>query len=131
VNDVDENDVTTKLSTQSVSATVEKFVHLLETKGLKLFAVIDQRAEARSVGLELREMTLVIFGSPSLGTPVMDAAPLSGLDLPLKVLIWAEGYDTKVSYLKPRALATRHNLSVELLKNLSGIDELTNALVGE
>ena len=48
---------------------------------MKLFAVIDQSAEARQVGLSLRETTLVTFGSPAAGTPVMAAAPLAALDL--------------------------------------------------
>ena len=42
-------------------------------------------------------MTLVIFGNPVAGTGVMDAAPLAALDLPLKVLVWADGEQTKVS----------------------------------
>ena len=56
---------------------------LVAAKGMRLFAVIDQRAEAEQAGLELRETVLVIFGSPVAGTPVMDAAPLAALDLPL------------------------------------------------
>jgi uncharacterized protein (DUF302 family) len=70
---------------------------MISAKAMKLFAVIDQAAEARQVGLPLRETTLVIFGSPEAGTPVIAAPPLSALDLPLKVLIWAEGDQTKVS----------------------------------
>jgi uncharacterized protein (DUF302 family) len=96
---------------------------------MKLFAVIDQRAEAREVGLELRETTLVIFGSPTAGTPVMVASPLAALDLPLKVLVWADGVETKISYYDPRALTIRHDLSADLARNLSGIDALTDALV--
>ena len=37
---------------------------MINAKGMKLFAVIDQSAEARQVGLSLRETTLVTFGSP-------------------------------------------------------------------
>jgi uncharacterized protein (DUF302 family) len=126
-----ESGVTTKLSSRTVTETVERLLHLLEAKGQKLFAVIDQRAEARSVGLELRETTLVIFGNPASGTPVMDAVPLAGLDLPLKVLIWADGTQTKVSYVSPDTLATRHDLDVELRNKLTGIDALTSAVVEE
>jgi uncharacterized protein (DUF302 family) len=60
----------------------------------------DQRA-AREAGLELRETTLVIFGNPAAGTPVMAAAPLPALDLPLKILIWADGSRTNVTYYSP------------------------------
>jgi uncharacterized protein (DUF302 family) len=96
---------------------------------MKLFAVIDQREEARRVGLDLRETTLVMFGSPTAGTPVMVASPLAALDLPLKVLVWADGAETRVSYEAPPALAARYRLSPDLASNLAGIDGLTDALV--
>ena len=87
----DQADVVTKLSRESVAGTVARLTDMITAKGMRLFAVIDQAAEARRVGLTLRETTLVIFGSPQAGTPVMAAAPLSALDLPLKVLVWADG----------------------------------------
>src|ERR1019366_8408292 len=96
-------------------------------KGMKLCAVIDQSAEARQAGLALRETTLVIFGSPAAGTPVMQASPLSALDLPLKVLVWDDGGQTKVSYDAPAALAARHHLSAELAGRLPGLDALADA----
>jgi len=121
--------VVTKISPQSVADTVARFTSLLEGKGVKIFAVIDQAAEARQAGLELRDTTLVIFGNPAGGTPVMVAAPLAALDLPLKVLIWADDQQTKVSYYAPGELAARHRLSDDLVRNLAVIDPLTDALV--
>ena len=82
--------VVTKASPRTVGDTVARLFDLLGSKGIKVFAVIDQQAEARAVGLDLRETTLVIFGNPAAGTGVMVAAPLAALDLPLKVLVWAE-----------------------------------------
>ena len=125
----DEADILTKLSPRSVTETVARLTEMVGRKGIKLFAAIDQSAEARQVGLQLRETVLVIFGSPIQGTPVMAASPLAALDLPLKVLIWADGDQTKVSYYAPRALAIRHHLSSDLARNLAGIDTLTDALV--
>jgi len=126
----DEADTVTKISDRSVSATVARLSELVAAKGMRLFAVIDQAAEARRVGLQMRDTTLVIFGSPAAGTPVMVAAPLAALDLPLKVLVWADGKQTKVSYDAPAAVAQRRGLSPELAANLAGIDGLTDALVG-
>lgn len=126
-----ENQVTTKISPRSVAATVSRLTGILSAKGMKVFAVIDQSAEAAGAGLKLRETTLVIFGNPAAGTPVMDAAPLSALDLPLKVLIWADGSRTNVTYYSPAALAARYGLSAELSANLAGADPLTDALVAE
>jgi uncharacterized protein (DUF302 family) len=101
----------------------------MAAKGMKVFAVIDQSAEAREVGLQLRETTLVIFGNPAAGTPVMDAAPLVALDLPLKILVWADGSRTNVTYYSPAAIAARHGLDAELAAKLAGIDPLTDALI--
>ena len=122
--------VVSKPSPHSVSDTVAKLVDLLGSKGVKVFAVIDQQAEARAVGLELRETTLVIFGNPAGGTGVMVAAPLSALDLPLKVLVWAEdGQGTVVSYTAPATLAARWGLTPETAAALQVVNALTDALV--
>ncbi|HTQ88885.1 MAG TPA: DUF302 domain-containing protein [Streptosporangiaceae bacterium] len=125
----DEAGIVTKLSPVPVAATVAKLTGMISAKGIKLFAVIDQSAEARQVGLSLRETTLVIFGSPAAGTPVMAASPLAALDLPLKVLVWDDDGQTKVSYYSPDALAARHNLGAGLAGNLAAVNALTDALV--
>ena len=58
----------------------------------------------------------------------MQAAPLAALDLPLKVLVWADDRQTKVSYVDPDALAARYDLSDDLAARLVGINALTDAL---
>jgi uncharacterized protein (DUF302 family) len=121
--------VITKLSPRPVADTVARLQELINAKGLKLFAVIDQRAEAQSAGLDMQDTTLVIFGSPAAGTPVMVAAPLSALDLPLKVLVWADDGQAKVSYYAPEELGRRHGLRQDLVEKLAGIGPLTDALI--
>ena len=125
----DEPGVVTKLSPRSVGDTVARLTGMLAAKGVRLFDTIDQRAAAREVGLDLRETVLVIFGNPAAGTPVMMAAPLSALDLPLKVLIWDDEGQTRVTYYAPAALAARHHLNAGLAAKLSVVDPLTDALV--
>lgn len=122
--------IITKDSPRTVAETVSRLTDLIDARGMKLFAVIDQSAEAHGVGLELRPTTLVIFGNPASGTAVMEAAPLAALDLPLKVLVWADQDQTKVSYLSPVALADRYSLDSSVAGSLAGIDPLTEALVG-
>jgi len=126
----DEFGTMSKLSLRSVGDTVSRLTELIDAKGLKLFAVIDQRAEAEAVGLALRDTVLVMFGSPAAGTPVMEATPLSALDLPLKVLVWDDQGQTAVSYVAPSVLATRYGLAPALGQRLAGIDTLTDELVG-
>lgn len=118
-----------KTSPLDVHETAARLAELARQRGMKVFGAFDQAAEARRVGLDLRETVVVLFGSPVAGTPVMEASPLAALDLPLKVVVWADGHETRVSYLSPAALAARHHLDPDLAAPLGGIDLLTDALV--
>jgi uncharacterized protein (DUF302 family) len=124
-------ELTTKLSPRSVEDTVSRLRSLIEQKGLKLFAVIDHSGEARAAGLELRDTKVVIFGSPQAGTPVMEAVPEVALELPLKVLVYAQERQTLVLYTAPQALAARYGLDEQLAARLVAIDGLTDALVAD
>jgi uncharacterized protein (DUF302 family) len=118
----------TKLSSRSVPETVTRITETLAAKGVKLFAVIDHSGEAAAAGLELRDTKVVIFGSPLAGTPVMQAAPLAALDLPLKILVWADGDQTKVTYAPPSELAARYDLTDELAGRLAAVNAITDAV---
>jgi uncharacterized protein (DUF302 family) len=119
------------VSPRSVEETVARLVGILEAKGVKLFAVIDHSGEAAAAALELCDTKVVIFGSPAAGTPVMQAAPLVALDLPLKVLVWDDGGETKVTYAPPAELAARYGLDDALAGRLAAIDALTDAAVDQ
>lgn len=120
--------VVTKPVAMSVEAATKRLIELAEARGLKIFAVIDQAAEADAAGLSLRPTTLVLLGSPSAGTPVMSAVPLVALDLPLKALIWSECGETQVSYLSPNELDRRYSIPAELRGRFSGLEALADAL---
>lgn len=124
------DEIVTKLSPRSVDETVTRLSEIATARGLKVFAVIDHSGEAAAVGQTLRDTKVVIFGSPAAGTPLMEAAPLIALDLPLKVLVWADGDTTKLSYLAPAALAARYQLTDELAARVAGIDALTDSAIG-
>jgi uncharacterized protein (DUF302 family) len=124
-----DNELVTKLSPHSVPETVKRLTDLVESKGIKLFAVFDHSGEAAAHGLELRDTKVVVFGSPVAGTPVMQAVPEAALDLPLKVLVWADGDQTKLTYTAPAALAARYELSDDLAKRLAAVDPLTDAVI--
>jgi uncharacterized protein (DUF302 family) len=121
--------VVTKSSPRTVAETVARFTEIAQAKGLRVFAVIDQAAEARQAGLALRDTVLVVFGNPAAGTPVMAAAPLAALDLPLKFAVWDDAGQTKVSYVSPETIAGRYGLDPALAANLAAIGPLTDALI--
>ena len=78
-------------SHRSVADTVDRLEALLKERGVIVFARIDFSGDAAKAGLTMRPEQLLIFGNPKAGTALMQAAPIAGLDLPLKALVWEDG----------------------------------------
>ncbi len=117
--------IVSKPSAHTVDETVARIEQALASKGLTLFAVVDHSGAAQRVGLTMQPARLLIFGSPRAGTPLMVAAPLLALDLPLKALVWQDAAgQTWVSYLSPAWLAQRHSIPADLAPNIAGIEPL-------
>jgi uncharacterized protein (DUF302 family) len=91
--------------------TLGRLTSALAAKGVTVFARVDHAAGAASVGQTMRPTTLVIFGNPAAGTPLMQASQIAGIDLPLKALVWqaADGA-VNVTYNDPHWIAARHRL---------------------
>ncbi len=121
------NGIITQPSPYSVTETIDRLEAMLQAKGITIFVRIDQRAEAKKVGLSLRPTQLLLFGNPKAGTPLMVAEPTIALDLPLKILAW-EAADGEVwlSYNDPDYLKQRFSISDELVKNIAVIAPLIN-----
>jgi uncharacterized protein (DUF302 family) len=115
-------------SAHSVEETVERLKSILQAKGVTLVAIVDHSYEAEKVGIKMPPTTLVIFGSPKAGTPLMLATPSIAIDLPLKILVWQDG-DGKVwsSFNSPLYLKDRHGVPEELLKNIAVVETLAKA----
>ncbi|MEY9910612.1 uncharacterized protein (DUF302 family) [Catenulispora sp. MAP12-49] len=120
--------IVTKTATTSVTMTARRLLEVLEHAGATVFAVIDQAEAARSVGQDLRDTILVLFGNPAAGTPVMDAHPLAALDLPLRILLWDDDGTTRVSYLDPAAFGERYGVEPALLEKLNAVHAVSDAL---
>jgi uncharacterized protein (DUF302 family) len=121
--------VVTRVSPWSMADTVARLSAVVAARGMKVFAVIDDGDEARRVGLALRDTKLFIVGSPTASTPVIEAAPLAALELPLRVVVWEDGYQTKVSYPSPAEVARRYGLEGDLAAALDSIDAVISAVV--
>jgi uncharacterized protein (DUF302 family)/uncharacterized membrane protein YidH (DUF202 family) len=120
-----------KRSNHSVEQTVEKLKNILQAKEVTLFALVDHSGEAEKAGMKMRPTKLLIFGSPKAGTPLMQAAPSSAIDLPLKILVWEDpAGKVWVSYNSPAYLQERHGLPPELLQNIAVVETLA-AKAGE
>ncbi len=110
--------------------TVQRLLAAFADHSIKVFATIDQRAEAIAAGLTMPPTTLIIFGNPQAGTPLMLAQPRSGVDLPLKALVTEpEPGQVMVSFNAATYIIERHSLSAELLNNLVPAELLITAIV--
>lgn len=94
-------DVVEHASPLSFDATVERLVHVMTDRGMTIFARIDHAAHARDVGLTMRPATVLIYGSPKAGTPIMIATPMAALDLPLRILVQERDDGTVVIAFHP------------------------------
>jgi uncharacterized protein (DUF302 family) len=121
--------VVTKRSPWSMADTVARLSAVVAARGMEVLAIIDHSGRARDVGLDLRDTKLVIFGSPSAVTPVIKATPLAALDLPLRVVVWEDGYQTLVSYPAPEAVARRYGIDEDLVDALRSVDTVTAAVI--
>jgi uncharacterized protein (DUF302 family) len=83
----------------------------VRSRGMTVFAHIDHSAGATAAGLPLRPTELLIFGSATAGTPLMQSTQTLGIDLPLKALVWQDASGIAwLSYNDPEFLAHRHGL---------------------
>jgi uncharacterized protein (DUF302 family) len=112
-------------SKRPVDETVGRLQELLESKGVKVFALIDHSGEAAEVGMELRPTKVVVFGSPKAGTPLMMASPSVAIDLPLKALV-AEDEAGKVwiTWNDAEYLRARHGFGVEMSSSIEPVSAL-------
>jgi len=107
-------------------ATVIRVTEALTSRGMIIFADIDQARFAAKVGASLRPTRLILFGSPKAGTPIMAANPYAALELPLKVAIWQDNRGViNVDFLDPSALlGERYGIDASLtgaFKTLAGL----------
>lgn len=86
------------------------------SSALNVMARVDFAPAANTLGKPLRPTTLLLIGSPAVGTPLMQANQTVGIDLPQRVLVYedADGR-TRVAYNDPAYLVRRHSLT--------GVDE--------
>jgi uncharacterized protein (DUF302 family) len=112
-----------------MAETLARLSAVVAARGMEVIAIIDHSGKARDVGIDLRDTKLVIFGSPSTATPVIQAAPLAALDLPLRVVVWEDGSHTLLSYPAPAAVAQRYGLDGDLGAVFASIDAIATTVI--
>lgn len=98
-------------SDHPVDATADKLANAITGKGLKVVARVDHAEAAEEADMELRPTELIIFGNPKAGTPLMQCAQSTAIDLPQKALIWEDDEgQVWLGYNDPAYLKERHSI---------------------
>jgi uncharacterized protein (DUF302 family) len=121
----------TKRSASSYDETVVRLVDAIESRGLTVFARIDHAAGAREAGLELSDEQVVLFGNPRAGTPLMQSDPRIGVELPLRILVWADADGVLLGYRDPRELAGPYDIAADHQAILEQMATLLGVLTDE
>lgn len=119
----------TKRSRYSYEATLSMLKERIVSGGNTIFAEIDQAAAANEAGLQLRPTTLIVFGNPKGGTPLMDAFPLVALDLPLKLLVWEGSNGVEIAYVPMSEIAARYGVK-GMEERIAAMDAALDRLTG-
>jgi uncharacterized protein (DUF302 family) len=126
-----QSSVITKSSSRSVAETVDRVERFIADRGFTLFRVIDHSGTAAGVGVQMPDSKLVMFGNPAKGATVMRGAPLAGLDLPLRVLVWEDGNGAvSVSYNSPDFMAERLHIEGAQRAPFNAVESIVDAALG-
>lgn len=110
-------------SENDFAGTEEKLLQAIKNKGLKLFVAIDHGQGAQSVGQDIGESKVFIFGDPKAGTPLIVENSQMGLELPLKILITAPANEpVQITYAQITSTAQSYGITGkdDLLAKISG-----------
>ena len=109
---------------------VERLEAALRRRNIPLFAKFDHARNAREAGLALRPTTVLVFGSPEVGTGLMQADQSISLELPLRISIFEdERGSTWLAFPRIRRLAAAYGL--EAHPAVGKMQALLEALVRE
>jgi uncharacterized protein (DUF302 family) len=116
-------------SKYAVKETMNRLVVFLQQHGAIIYVRINQQAEVNQIGLDLRPLEFLMFGSPKSGGPVMIENPVAALDLPLKIIAW-EDKERKswIAYNDAAYFKERYALSDDLAMSLELDDLISEAL---
>jgi uncharacterized protein (DUF302 family) len=104
--------IVTRVSNQNFEETYSDLLAALNSNpNITVVAELDHQENAASVDMELRPTRVVIFGNPSLGTPLLQKAGSIALDLPQKMLVYqSQDGAVNIAYNDADYIAARHNV---------------------
>lgn len=122
----------TTVSRYDFDTTIARLNDAFTSKGMTVFAQIDHTKSAKDVGLTMQPATVIVFGTPKAGTPLMVKDPALALELPLKVLVTETDGVVKVIYHDTHAIIAGSAITYDDVKNtLANAEMLIHKTVSE
>lgn len=102
-------------SSQSIEDTVQALQDAISVNpDVRIPLVLDYKINSSKKSHKREQKSfpvLIVFGNPNVGTPLMQADPRIGIDLPLKFLVWQDQQgQVNITYNDPHFIANRINL---------------------
>jgi uncharacterized protein (DUF302 family) len=114
----------------AAAETMARLRGLLAERGIPLFAEFDHAKNAVEAGLKLRPTTVFVFGSPKVGTALMQAEQLIALELPLRIVVWEdEGCHVWLAFKRTVEMAEDYGMASN--QTLVGMQGLLEDLVSQ
>lgn len=106
-----------------VAKTVARLENELNSRNIPVFAKFDHAENARGVGLELRPTTVLVFGSPKVGTLLMQQDQSISLELPLRISVWEDAAgSTWLAFPQMKGLAEAYGMEgSEVLQKMENL----------
>lgn len=108
----------------SVPETMAKLNQNIKAMGIPVFAIFDHGKNAAEVGLELRPNQVIVFGSPKVGTKLMQDNPSISIELPLKISVWEDKNGSVwVTFPQMEQMALNYNMDSPIIEKMQDLLE--------
>ena len=98
----------------SVAETMARIEQTLKKMEIPVFAKFDHGKNAEEAGLELRPNQVIVFGSPKVGTKLMQDHPSISIELPLKISVWEDNNGSVwATFPQMKVMAAKYGLDGE------------------
>lgn len=104
-------------SPHNLQVSIHKLQATLKKYQIPIFCQIDHGKNAAEVQETLAGNYLVIFGNPKVGTKLMQEDPVIGLELPLKILVFARAEQVYFAYKNPQSLSAKYQVNSKNIVN--------------
>jgi len=123
--------IVTKPSKYSVKETIDRVEASAKGVGANIFNRIDYQEMSKKVKVDIRPNQLLIFGRGAAGPYLIKEAPLAGIDIPFKALVWEDSQGKVwLSYTNGSFINKRYAVkgAESYVKN---VDEIIEKIVSE